>query len=68
MPLAIGTSIHWMVWMAQRGIQRIQRNMIHRRDLSNLRLDEFYERKLQSKGLVDAATFAALRKEYEQLS
>ncbi|KAL3913145.1 MAG: hypothetical protein SGILL_006607 [Bacillariaceae sp.] len=68
MPLAIGTSLHWMVWMAQRGIQRIQRNMIHRRDLSNLRLDEFYERKLQGMGLVDAATFAALRKEYEQLS
>ncbi|KAL3917197.1 MAG: hypothetical protein SGILL_004825 [Bacillariaceae sp.] len=68
LPLAVGTSLHWMVWMAQRGIQRIQRNMVHRRDLSNLRLDEFYERKLQSMGLVDASTFAALKKEYEQLS
>jgi hypothetical protein len=57
-----------MVWMAQRGIQRTQRNMIHRRDLSNLRLDEFYERKLQSMGLVDATTFATLRREYEQMS
>jgi hypothetical protein len=68
LPLAVGTSLHWMVWMAQRGIQRIQRNMIHRRDLSDLRLDEFYERRLQSMGLVDAATFTNLKKEYEQLS
>jgi hypothetical protein len=68
LPLAVGTSLHWMVWMAQRGIQRTQRNMIHRRDLSNLRLDEFYERKLQSMGLVDAATFVNLRREYELMS
>ena len=68
LPLAVGTSLHWLVWVAQRGIQRIQRNMVHRSDLSNLRLDEFYERKLQSMGLVDASTFATLKKEYEQLS
>ncbi|KAG7372507.1 ion channel [Nitzschia inconspicua] len=68
LPVAVGTSLHWLVWMAQRGIQRIQRNMIHRRDLSNLRLDEFYERRLQIMGLVDASTFAALKKEYEQMS
>jgi hypothetical protein len=67
-PLAVGTSLHWVTWVAQRGIQRIQQNMIHRRDLSNLRLDEFYERKLQTMGLVDASTFAALKREYEQLS
>jgi hypothetical protein len=68
LPLAVGTSLHWSVWVAQRGIQRIQRNMVHRSDLSDLRLDEFYERKLQSMGLVDASTFATLKKEYEQLS
>jgi hypothetical protein len=68
LPLAVGTSMHWLVWVAQRGIQRIQRNMVHRSDLSNLRLDEYYERRLLGMGLVDASTFATLKKEYEQLS
>lgn len=65
LPLSVGTTLHWMVWLAQKGIQRMQRNLVHRRDL---RLDEFYERKLQKMGLVDAATFRALKREYEQLS
>jgi hypothetical protein len=63
-PLAVTTALHWVVWMAQACIERTQRNKLSRRDVK-LRLDQFYEGRLVSMGLVDEATFASLKREYE---